>query len=106
MSTQSRENLAKQDLAKRDLARNAARNALESRTKKEDAAITSAAAQDPDAMPVDDLFKRKPGRPFAEITKRAVSIRLDPDVIDHFRAEGKGWQARMNQALRKSAGLK
>ena len=38
-------------------------------------------------------------------TKRLVSLRLDPDVIDHFRARGKGWQVRINAALRKAAGL-
>ncbi len=96
----------KADLAKRERARTLARKALEDMSDQDDANITEAAKQDPDALPVDDLFKRKPGRPFAEITKRAVSIRLDPDVIDHFKAGGKGWQARVNQALRKSAGLK
>jgi uncharacterized protein (DUF4415 family) len=30
---------------------------------------------------------------------------LDPDVIEHFKAEGKGWQTRVNAALRKAAGL-
>lgn len=38
-------------------------------------------------------------------TKRQISLRLDPDVIDHFRARGKGWQVRINAALRKAAGL-
>lgn len=38
-------------------------------------------------------------------TKRLISLRLDPDVIDHFRARGKGWQARINATLRKAAGL-
>jgi uncharacterized protein (DUF4415 family) len=38
-------------------------------------------------------------------TKRLVSLRLDPDVIDHFRARGPGWQVRINAALRKAAGL-
>ena len=71
----------------------------------DDAKLSEAAEQDPDALPADELFRRKPGRPFAEVTKRAVSIRLDPDVIDHFKAGGKGWQARVNQALRNSAGL-
>ena len=30
---------------------------------------------------------------------------LDPDVIAHFKATGKGWQTRINAALRKAAGL-
>jgi len=38
-------------------------------------------------------------------TKRLVSLRLDPDVIEHFRARGPGWQARINATLRKAAGL-
>jgi uncharacterized protein (DUF4415 family) len=38
-------------------------------------------------------------------TKRLVSIRLDPDLIEHFRARGRGWQARINNTLRKAVGL-
>lgn len=37
--------------------------------------------------------------------KRQVTLRLDPDVIERFRAGGPGWQGRMNEALRKAAGL-
>lgn len=33
-------------------------------------------------------------------TKTPVTIRLSPDVVDHFRATGKGWQSRMDAALR------
>lgn len=46
-------------------------------------------------------YRGKQRRP----TKRLISIRLDPDVIEHFRARGKGWQARINATLRKAAGL-
>ena len=38
-------------------------------------------------------------------TKRLVSLRLDPDIIEHFRARGPGWQARINNTLRKAVGL-
>jgi uncharacterized protein (DUF4415 family) len=38
-------------------------------------------------------------------TKRLISLRLDPDVIEHFRARGPGWQARINATLRKAVGL-
>ena len=31
--------------------------------------------------------------------KRAVSLRLAPDVLEHFKATGKGWQSRINAAL-------
>ncbi|WP_373475324.1 BrnA antitoxin family protein [Sphingorhabdus sp.] len=31
--------------------------------------------------------------------------RLHTDLIDRFRAIGKGWQSRINEALRKAAGI-
>ncbi|HKR15949.1 BrnA antitoxin family protein [Rhizorhapis sp.] len=37
--------------------------------------------------------------------KRQVTLRLDPDVIARFKEGGPGWQSRMNEALRKAAGL-
>jgi uncharacterized protein (DUF4415 family) len=45
------------------------------------------------------------GRPRAAQPKKAVNLRLDSDVIDHFQAEGPGWQTRINAALRKAAKL-
>ena len=33
-------------------------------------------------------------------TKQAVAIRIDPDVLAAFRADGPGWQTRMNAVLR------
>jgi uncharacterized protein (DUF4415 family) len=51
----------------------------------------------------DKLIRR--GRPKSDAPKRATSLRLDPDVLDHYRATGPGWQSRINEALRKAAGL-
>lgn len=34
------------------------------------------------------------------VPKDAISIRLDRDVIDFFRADGKGYQTRINAVLR------
>jgi uncharacterized protein (DUF4415 family) len=48
---------------------------------------------------------RPAGRPKKTAPKEAVNIRLDPDVLEHFRAGGPGWQSRINEALRKAAGL-
>ncbi len=45
------------------------------------------------------------GRPKADVTKVSTTIRLDPDVIAAFKAQGAGWQGRINDALRKAAGL-
>jgi uncharacterized protein (DUF4415 family) len=43
------------------------------------------------------------GRPPSEVRKVPVTIRLDPDIVDAFKATGDGWQSRMNAALRKAA---
>lgn len=40
------------------------------------------------------------GRPPAKAPKEAVSIRLSPDVLEYFRAGGRGWQTRIDAALR------
>ena len=34
--------------------------------------------------------------------KKPTTIRLDPDVLEKFRATGPGWQSRMNEALRQA----
>lgn len=45
------------------------------------------------------------GRPVSENPKKQVTLRLDPDVIEKFRATGKGWQSRINAELRKALGI-
>lgn len=45
------------------------------------------------------LAGKKIGRPKADRTKQAVSLRLDPEIIAHFQAAGAGWQTRINDAL-------
>lgn len=47
----------------------------------------------------------RPGRPVSENPKKQVTLRLDPDVIERFRATGKGWQSRINAELRKALGI-
>ena len=44
---------------------------------------------------------RKPGRPPGS-NKEAVSIRLDKDVLEKFRATGPGWQSRINEVLKRA----
>lgn len=69
---------------------------------------------DPDEIPdlftdewakVFDAVPVRRGRPKAAITKVSATIHLDPDVIEWFKREGAGWQSRINEALRKAAGL-
>jgi uncharacterized protein (DUF4415 family) len=45
------------------------------------------------------------GRPKSAKPKEHVNMRLDPDVLAHFRAGGPGWQSRINTTLRKAAKL-
>jgi uncharacterized protein (DUF4415 family) len=45
------------------------------------------------------------GRPKSTDPKEPVSLRLDADVIAHFRRTGRGWQSRINSVLRKAAKL-
>jgi uncharacterized protein (DUF4415 family) len=103
---------------KREAARAKARAHLAAMTDEEDRTITEAALADPDAKPLDEarLARMRPmsaadaadltrrvrgrGRPTLDAPKRLVSLRLDPDVIERFRATGPGWQSRINQVLR------
>lgn len=45
--------------------------------------------------------KSRGGRPRGSI-KRPISIRLDEDVIEKFKATGPGWQSRINEALKRA----
>ncbi len=72
---------------------------------------------DPDDAPelTDEFFRRadlyegtrlvRRGRPPLPDRKRPVSLRLDADVVAHYRRTGSGWQSRINAALRKAAKL-
>jgi uncharacterized protein (DUF4415 family) len=60
--------------------------------------IAKAVASDPDAAPIDidwsDAVLVMPAR------KKAISIRVDEDVLNFFKGEGEGYQRRMNAVLR------
>ena len=50
-----------------------------------------------------DLYEeiqRSRGRPKSAAPKKQISIRLDPEVIEKFRATGPGWQSRINEILK------
>lgn len=63
------------------------------------------------ARPVDafpDLARLvRPGRPAmaAEDRKQRVTMYLDRDVVARLKKDGRGWQTRANEALRKALGL-
>lgn len=48
----------------------------------------------------EELIRRSRGRPPKADRKVNQTLRLDPDVLEAFRQEGSGWQARINQVLR------
>ena len=63
-----------------------------------DADIAKAVAEDPDAAPLDiDWTKSRlvipPG-------KEVVTLRLDRDVLNWFKEQGRGYQTRINAVLR------
>lgn len=65
-----------------------------------------AAAGSVEAFP--ELAKAvKPGRPALPEAERKqrVTMYLDRDVVEHLRADGRGWQTRANAALREALGL-
>jgi uncharacterized protein (DUF4415 family) len=65
-----------------------------------------------DARPALDVFeelfgpaaaetvKRRRGRPVKADRKVNQTLRLDADVLDAYRRNGRGWQTLMNQVLR------
>ncbi|WLI90358.1 BrnA antitoxin family protein [Massilia sp. R2A-15] len=44
--------------------------------------------------------KKRRARPAADTTKISTTIRFDADILAAFKAQGDGWQTRMNDALR------
>jgi len=72
-------------------------------TPEENAQITAAAMTGPDNLPLTDAelsqFKRGRGRPLGSGTKEQVTLRLDAQILELFRATGNGWQTRINDAL-------
>jgi uncharacterized protein (DUF4415 family) len=46
-------------------------------------------------------LRRGRGRPPKEDRKVNQTLRIDPDVLEAYRREGKGWQTRINVVLRK-----
>ncbi|HVT25601.1 MAG TPA: BrnA antitoxin family protein [Rhizomicrobium sp.] len=46
-----------------------------------------------------EAVKRMRGRPRAEHPKVQVTLRLDPEVVNAFKEDGRGWQGRINETL-------
>ncbi len=99
---------------------NTAKKRLHPLTDEEEAQVQKQIASDPDnpewteedfkrakpfaeALPeLAENMRRKRGRPPVEKPRQQISIRLDPDVIEKFKATGPGWQTRINEVLKKA----
>ena len=59
-----------------------------------------AAGVEPEAGPDEGEFDDTKARAVAPRRKQAISVRLDPDILEFFKAGGRGYQTRINAALR------
>lgn len=62
--------------------------------------IRRAILTDPDAAPEVDVGWFQSARVVMPEPKQAVSLRLDRDVMDWFKRQGRGYQTRINAVLR------
>lgn len=74
---------------------------------KEDRVITAAAKADPEARPLSPRqlkamvpLRSLRGRPKSPHKKLLVSVRYSGEVVEYFKATGRGWQSRMDSVLR------
>ena len=69
-----------------------------------DEEITRAAEADTDNLPLDDPFfetaRRLPPADLLKEAKQQITLRIDADVLEWFRASGSGYQSRMNAVLK------
>jgi uncharacterized protein (DUF4415 family) len=63
-----------------------------------DEEIAEAVRNDPDAVPLDIDWSE--AVVVIPPKKKAISIRVDEDVLDYFKKQGSGYQRRMNAVLR------
>jgi uncharacterized protein (DUF4415 family) len=82
-----------------------ARSYADAMTDEADARLTAAALADPDNPPLNEdapAIGKRIGRPPSPAPKALVTVRIDPDVLARLKADGAGWQTRLNDILRKS----
>jgi uncharacterized protein (DUF4415 family) len=65
--------------------------------------VAEAAFKSATTKPAEPAPAEKP-RAALPNAREMVSLRLDREVLEHFQADGPGWQDRINEALRRAAG--
>jgi uncharacterized protein (DUF4415 family) len=81
------------------------RRALKSKLARVDAHVIQAREYDDLPELTDDMLARakinKGGRPVSRNPRKLISLRLPADVIERWKATGRGWQTRMAERLSK-----
>ncbi len=67
-----------------------------------DAEATRAFFERADLIRNGKVVRRGKRRPQKTPTKKLVSLRLSPEVVEHFRSTGPGWQTRIDETLVKA----
>ena len=79
---------------------------IESRTDRErvrelsDEEIEQAVRKDPDTELLDEEWFQKAKLVVPTAEKTRITIRLDEDIVEYFKREGKGYQSRINAVLK------
>ncbi len=78
---------------------------LTARRKAELEALKAMPARDIDTSDIppltDDFWKKAVRNPFYKPTKTSTTVRIDSDVLAWLKAQGKGYQSRINAILRR-----
>lgn len=81
------------------------RRTLKSNLARVDAHVIQAKEYDDLPELTDDMLRRakinKGGRPLSPNPRKLISLRLPADVIERWKATGRGWQTRMAERLSK-----
>jgi uncharacterized protein (DUF4415 family) len=88
--------ITKRSFRPKQAARNTNRNRLAALS---DGQIERAVRSDHDAPPIADPDWFRKAKVVLPGPKKAVSIRLDQDVMEWFRRQGRGYQTRINAVL-------
>ena len=68
---------------------------------KEEILINEGIKADPDAKEwTDDMFRRAVRGVQKAPTKKQLTVRFDPDIVEWFKSQGRGYQTKMNDILR------
>lgn len=62
--------------------------------------IEKAVEEDPDTALLDEEWFQKAKLVVPTAEKKRITIRLDEDIVEYFKREGKGYQSRINAVLK------